>query len=620
LFSLCLCAIALAVAVPLGGGPTRAQDPEPAPPPSGKADDPLPPFAPLPSANAPEAKKDGASEWGRSGAEPAKTPSSIDGSKGFGLTGAQAAPAPPLMTKVRPQKPAALVPVGEAEHGPAPEAGKAPAFRLVGAAAPQAAGPSGTPETTVARRIALSDQPVGIAASPGQAPALTLQKIGPAAVTLGEPYTYEIVVHNLGTVPALEVRLADNLPAGAQLLDADPKPERLDDVLAWPLGTLDAGAVRRVKCTVRPTAPIDRLPAAHAGFAAAPAEGLHSNLPQAAVKAAGPTTAAVGHPAVFAIEITNPAGVPLAGLLLRAHLSAGLRHERGADIEADLATLAPGETRKISLPARAAQAGRQQMECTVLAKDGRQTAAQAAVEVTGPDLRVRLTGPTAGLVGHEVEYHLEVSNRGTGPAANVDVSNFLPAGLDFAAAGEGGTYDATTRSVNWLVPSLAPGQARGMSLKLLPRGPGDLHNPVRARCEEGAEAKDEAALHVEGVSALRVEITNKDSQVEVGAETNYEVRVSNQGNVPGTGVQVVLTVPDGLKPLTAEGPTSYRTTGQQIIFEPLDKLTAGSAVSFRVRAKGAKAGDWRFKAQLTSDQTSRPVTQEENTLVYQAGK
>jgi uncharacterized repeat protein (TIGR01451 family) len=365
---------------------------------------------------------------------------------------------------------------------------------------------------------------------------------------------------------------------------------------------------------------VDRLPAPHAGFAAGPAEGLHSILPQVALKAAGPASAAVGQPAVFTIEITNPGGVPLSGLVLRAHLSAGLRHERGADIEADLATLAAKETRKITLPTRAVQAGRQHLECTVLGKDGKQITARADTQVTGPELHVRLTGPAAGLIGHEAEFHIEVSNRGTGPATTVDVSDFLPAGLDFAEAGDGGVYDATTRSVNWLFSSLAPGQARGLSVKLMPRSPGDLRNPIRARCEEGAEAKEEWPVHVEGVSALRVEISNKDSQVEVGAETTYEVRVSNQGNVPGTGVQMVLTVPDGLEPLGAEGPTSYRISAQQVLFEPLDTLTPGSAVAYRVRARGTKAGDWRFKAQLTSSQTPRPVCQEESTLVYQTGK
>jgi uncharacterized repeat protein (TIGR01451 family) len=626
LLGLCLCGFALAAGVAWWSGRTQAQELEVAPPaPSGNPADALPPVAPPPSSEVQGKKVQGTESHADPRPlaplpPPAAIENSVKDTTSDPMNTAAAPASTPAMTKVEPEKPAVLVPVGQAESGPAQPPGKPTAFRLVGANGPAGIPVVGAPEPIAARRIALADNPVVGGASPPHVPALAMEKFGPPTLTLGEPYTYEIVIQNLGAAPALDVRLVDLLPAGAEFLGADPKPERLDGQLAWPLGSLDAGAVRRVRCTIQLAGPVERLPVSQLAFAAGPSAGVQTTFPQVAVKAAGPETAAVGQPAVFTIEVTNPSGVPLSGLMLRAHLSPGLGHERGADIEADLAPLAPKETRKISLPTRAAQAGPQQLECSVLAKDGKQAVAKAVVQVTGPELHVRLTGPAAGLIGHEAEFHVEVSNRGNGPANNVDVSDFLPAGLEFSTAGEGGVYNATTRSVTWQMAILAPGQARGMSMKLVPHAAGDLHNPVRARCEEGAEAKDEVSLHAEGVSALRVEILNKDSQVEVGAETTYELRVSNQGSVPGSGVQVLATVPDGLEPVGAEGPTSYRINGQQVQFEPVDKVLAGSAVEFRIRAKGTKAGDWRFKAQLTSDQQPRPVYQEESTLVYQAGK
>jgi uncharacterized repeat protein (TIGR01451 family) len=113
-----------------------------------------------------------------------------------------------------------------------------------------------------------------------------------------------------------------------------------------------------------------------------------------------------------------------------------------------------------------------------------------------------------------------------------------------------------------------------------------------------------------------LEISNKDSQVEFGVETDYEIRVTNKGSWAATGVQIVASVPEGMVPVKAKGPPSFNIDQQQVIFEPIAKLNPGSDTQFRVRVRGIKAGDWRFKVQLTADQLRAPLTKEENTLVY----
>src|SRR5439155_11284522 len=95
----------------------------------------------------------------------------------------------------------------------------------------------------------------------------------------------------------------------------------------------------------------------------------------------------------------------------------------------------------------------------------------------------------------------------------------------------------------------------------------------------------------------------------------YELRVVNQGTGSCSNVRIVAVVPAGLTAVHADGPAGSHVAGQQIIFDPVPQLEAGGEAQFRVQAKGRKPGDWRFKAQLTSDQLTRAASKETVTRV-----
>jgi hypothetical protein len=137
-----------------------------------------------------------------------------------------------------------------------------------------------------------------------------------------------------------------------------------------------------------------------------------------------------------------------------------------------------------------------------------------------------------------------------------------------------------------------------------------------AQADRGLEAKAEAAIHVDGIAALMLEVVDLDDPVEVGAETSYEIRVVNQGTAACTGLQIVATVPNEMATRDAEGPSTYRIQGQQVIFAPLPKLASHADVLYRVKVRGIKPGDVRFKVQMSCDQLQRPVYEEESTHVY----
>jgi uncharacterized repeat protein (TIGR01451 family) len=536
-----------------------------------------------------------------------------------------------------PGHPPALVPVKDNDACLASHE-KPPAFRLVDAPpAPPVSTPVPPARLLAAERLPIAEKTV-VPERPTvaekhevmtplapAAPTLSLEKIAPASVTLNRTASYEIVVHNHGRMAAALVQVEDQLPPDCQYLAAVPEPERVMGRLVWDLGNLEAGAERRIRVEFTPTRNLERLPGARIAYSAealgrtvsqlGPTEA-HAEPARILLKTSGPAAVPVGQPAVFQIEITNPTDTPATGLKLHDRLSAGLRHPQGNEIEADLGALAPHETRNVTLSATTINAGRQFSETTLQAPDGTAYKSQATVDVTESGLRVTQLAPPNAWMGQQIEVRIEAANPGATNVSNLRLRDVLPAGLEFVAAEGGGEYDPAGRCINWQLPVIPAGQARVLAAKVKLTRPGELVNRVSALAEQGPEVHSEAAIKVGAMAALELDATNRERQVEVGVETTYDIRISNRGSLPASGVQLLAVVPEGMTPTSGTGPTAYRVQGQQVIFAALARLEAGRDAVYHVTVRCLSRGDKRFRAQLTSDQSQLPLCKEEVTLVY----
>lgn len=502
----------------------------------------------------------------------------------------------------------ALVPAPGATKGPALDPGEASGVEPLAAKT--------MPQTLVSDVPAPSKPKHPVPAPGAQKPSLSLEKIGPAAVEAGKPVAYEIVVRNSGPAAVFNVRVQDELPAGARVLATEPKADTQGDGLAWDLATLEPGAEQHLKVEVQPAGEGDFVSTATATFSASCSLQTRVTQPRLLVTQTGPSTVALGEKASFLIQVTNVGTAPAGHVILHAHLPAGLKHEQGEDIEAELGTLGPAETKKVTLETLAVKSGRQVNEATALADKGLQAAAQSVVMVTEPALLLRVSGPQRRILERRAKFDLEVANAGSAPAANVRVTDRVPPEMEFVSASDGGTYDVSSRTVTWALPTLGPGQRRGLSVTLLAKAPGNVTTKATAVADHVSEARTEASLRLEGIPALVLEVTDQTDPIAVGGETTYEIRVTNQGSCESTGVQVVGTVPEEMVPKDASGPTGYQVKGRQVVFEPLAKLAAHSDVVYRVRVQARQPGDVRFKAQMMGEQLPLPVYEEETTHVY----
>jgi hypothetical protein len=75
-----------------------------------------------------------------------------------------------------------------------------------------------------------------------------------------------------------------------------------------------------------------------------------------------------------------------------------------------------------------------------------------------------------------------------------------------------------------------------------------------------------------------------------------------------------VTIAAELAPVSATGDGTI--SGQTVTFPAVPRLAPKEAVSYKIVAKGVKAGDGRTRFELTSDMLTAPVTAEESTHVY----
>jgi uncharacterized repeat protein (TIGR01451 family) len=450
-----------------------------------------------------------------------------------------------------------------------------------------------------------------------QAPQLSIEKVFPAEVIVGKPAAVLIRVRNAGTVTAQDVTLTDPIPEGMQFHKSQPATQpNARGELQWSLGALSAGQESTVSVELIPQAEGELGSVASVVFRSEASGRTISVRPQLALQVSSPRSILAGEELVLSIRITNPGTGTATNVVLEEHVPAAMKHAGGSELELDIGTLKPGETRELDLALKAEHAGRVLNSITARGDDGIRAEAKCEFEVVAPALQVAVDGPSKRYLERPATYTVSVSNPGTAPAKEVELVANLPRGVKFVKADHEGTYDAASHSVYWSLEEL-PAQEKGaVTITALPIEQGEHKLVVAGKTKAGLSDSKEQPITIEGVAAILFEVADLADPIELRGETAYDIRVINQGSKAATNVQITAFIPSELKFLSAEGATRYRVDGQRIVFDALGTLPAKSETVYRVRAQGTQAGDVRLKVQLVTDDIRQPITKEESTRVY----
>jgi uncharacterized repeat protein (TIGR01451 family) len=340
--------------------------------------------------------------------------------------------------------------------------------------------------------------------------------------------------------------------------------------------------------------------------------------PRLVVKATCPDHVVVGDTATVALMVSNPGDGAADHVRLKAVLPEGLDHAGGRIVEVELGNLAAGENRNLQIVCLARTAGTHQVDCAVVADAGLGAQDSVKLSVVLPRIGLQVVGPKLRYVDRHAVYVLKIDNPGSAPASNVSIVHQLPQGFKFDKATGGGTYDLTSRTVSWFIGDLMPGECREVQLDSIALAMGEFKHLTVITAARGLKTEGEVVTRVEGLSALLMELADTDDPIEVGAETTYEVRVTNTGSKTETNLELVCTVPERMEFRGAKcnAGCRYRIDGRDVIFEALPKLTPRADAIYRVTLRGLAPGDMRFRARIRSDSLSEPVMREESTKVY----
>lgn len=385
------------------------------------------------------------------------------------------------------------------------------------------------------------------------------------------------------------------------------------------------------------------------------------------VRIAGPSQVALGAEAAFQILVTNRSAQTYSGLIIKDRFEAGLEHQAArSPIERELGELRPGQSQSVEATFKAARAGRWCHQVEILDANGRLLgSAQACVTVVGtgapgagvptpapgepgdtasdqrPNVTIRKTGPTEAAVGDTVLFDIAVTNAGRSRLSNLKVVDRYDAGLKATKATNG--YRLEGRDLVWTIESLAAGESVRLAVECqCTLAAATTCNRASVVSDGVVVAQAEACLSIraapggavippgrvgpsEGAAGAGLSATIADVRdpVSVGRDVVYRIHVTNAGPGADSQVAVRVAVPVGMSvvPLGTFLPNAPSPTisGRLVQFAPVATIPPGETLVYEVRLKATQAGDYRVRAEVTSQGLASPLVVEETTEVLPPG-
>jgi uncharacterized repeat protein (TIGR01451 family) len=289
-----------------------------------------------------------------------------------------------------------------------------------------------------------------------------------------------------------------------------------------------------------------------------------------------------------------------------------LQSDGKSSLSFDVGSLAPGESKEIAFNASAVKTGKFVNTAKVTASQGVSADASATTVVRQPVLTIVCQAPDERYMGRPFEVQFTVANTGDAPAAGTVVQVPIPAGLTFRSATADGRV--ADNHVVWDISSLAVNTEKVLGVTFVSTTGGNFQFKGMAKGTCAKEVDTTCETRVVGVAGILLEKADDPDPVGVGETTTYTVKITNQGSADDQNVRMVVTIAPELTPVSATGEGAIN--GQTVTFPAVPKLAPKESVTYKIIAKGAKAGDGRTRFELNSNMLKTPVIAEESTHVY----
>lgn len=437
-----------------------------------------------------------------------------------------------------------------------------------------------------------------------------LTKTMPREVSLGSEFAADLSI--VAQSCAGNVLVTDRLPAGASYVRSQPEAKVEGDQLIWRIGDMEAGQTINAKVWFK--AEKEGKIINCAVVSADPRTCGETLVVNPAIELAKtqPAEVIICDPVPVRLVVKNTGSSKLTGVKVTDSLPDGLTSEGRTSVVFDAGTLAAGESKEFKFNATASRAGKFVNSAEATSDQGVKGKATASTAVRQAVLAITCKAREQQYLGRPFEVCFSVSNSGDAPAAGTQVTMPIPSGATFTSATAGGRVSGT--NVVWDLGSVPAKGSTDFCATFTATAAGVYRFNASAKGACAKEVSTSCETRTIGVSALLLEKADNPDPIQVGENTTYTVKVTNQGTADDTNVKVVVEFPAEITPVSASN--GGVVNGQKVTFPAFQRLAPRQAFEYSVVAKGAKVGDARVKFVRTSDGIPAPTTAEESTRVY----
>ncbi len=432
---------------------------------------------------------------------------------------------------------------------------------------------SPTSDPSAANNTATQTSTVGATAD------LSIAKTGGAAVTAGGQATYTITVNNNGPSNASSVVVTDVLPAGMTFVSSNVTPSVNGQTITWPtVGTLSNGGSQVYTLTVdiASSASGTLNNTASVTSATPDTNGANDSATQNSsvtvsadlglTKTVGGAVEA-GSQATYTITLTNNGPSDASSVVVTDVLPAGMSYASATPTPSvngqtitwpTLPTFADGASQVYTLTVNVSSGASGDLTNTASVASptsdpsaANNTATQTSTVGANADVSVSKTVNLATAAGGDrLTYTVTVQNTGPSDAANVIVTDQLPAGVTFVSATGGGAHVGGV--VTWDLGTLtvaAGQQTYTLEADIGVTTVGTLLNQIQVTTtstdSNPGNNTDDASTFVPNADVALTKTVDK-AAATIGDQLTYTVTVQNLGPSDATDVVVSDQIPGGL--------------------------------------------------------------------------
>ena len=468
-----------------------------------------------------------------------------------------------------------------------------------------------TPTTEPAR------PPVNIATAPK--PDVTIRKLAPAEVTIGDPLIYSIEISNRGETNASEVIVEDRIPTGCKLVGTIPQAELIGSKILWRLGRLPAKSNQKLLIKVIPLEEGEIGSVATVNFVAEVSTSTSvrsAAKPKIKLEVTNRETAKVGENVLFRFRVANDGDADAENVSLQDIVPAGFEHPAGKDVTYEIGKLPAGKAVDIELELTAVKPGQHLNRAIVKSgKDSKVETAAAGEVLDDKGLTIQTPTSRPQPVGQKTSHAIRVTNESSQPISGAAINVILPEDLQFVSASDSGAFTKASNSIRWSLPVVQPGETVTLSTTVVPKTYGVHSSRVQLIQPKKPMEQSDSLVEASGIAALRLTLEEAPATVLPGEDFIVEFSILNRGTGPDSNVQFSLVLPTGIDFVSARGPVrnlppKAATTGRSIGFVSIPEIGERASVDFQVTLRSRSAGRPKIRAEVRSDQLTDAVATE----------